>query len=1180
MASNDFLVRKLIELDDQVKALTRGGIGLGHSSLASGETLDFIGNSEIKLTEDGIDYVQGPPPPKPTAPILSAGVGSVFATWDGQFDEVEVLEPVDDEPEDYLEVSAPLSLDVIEVHCSTDPLEEEWGEDTLQGQIKSRDGGTVMVRGGDVDDTVYVVFIALNKTGERGFPSTPTSIVIEGIDIASITNELDAATTTIANAGEILVEGQTTLGDKLTAADSALDELRDSLADLDETTLPALSAELDAAKARLSGAEGDIGDAFGELALIPGKINDAKAEAEADATAKANAAQSAAEAAAQALVDAIESGASPADIEALQNYADAAAEAAREAAETAAQAKADAALEAAKSDASGKIATARQEAIDAAHAELEVLEGTLTTALDEKTSTKWSTSDPPSSYTGAVGDTWVKLTSLGTGGREIARNKWDGSKWTVHKVDGASLSNIDASTIEAGFLDVANRIRSGSIFADKLLVGAKPENLIYDVIENTGALAPHVLEDGAATFLRQSGSADGDGVNPGEHYFITTTSGPVAWRYIVTWAGSDGTTRLPVSPNTPYLLSSLIRAGGGYPNGLPRIQWVVREIDSAGAQISLTAFGAGTPLSWNWVSLEEAFTTSPGAKFVEISMRAQTGSAGVRIGLPSMREQVGGTLITPGGIQTPHLAADVLEVGNLKAGTGEIAEVVSRKIAAATGQFIKLDVGNLTVTGSSVLADVVAERIAGSTARFIELEVGNLTAGTAAISEAVVQKLFSEVVVAQTVISDAFIGENAILTGAVTAPKITAGAITTAKLDALAVTADKIAVNAITADKIDANAITAGKIKSDAIDGMTITGALIRSNATGARTQQSDIGIEVYNSANVRTFYASAINGSLSIIGDLSTDVTSKERVILTNSLWQSIQVPDENGSSLGTAPGAGVRVGLSSTSGIDIYHATKTATYATSDAGMIRGPAGKTSIGLRTITRDFGDISVVDSTATGRSGSMTHSVSDGGIDASWKSNVVPASGFEAPRTSMNFGRKGDTGGNFNLYISGSKPLVNNIPSSGVQLKLEGEGLAGNAGRVQIRTYDYASKDEVNRIDMYGSVEIQSKYQVALVAGSNFFAVNPDGTFSGLPIATGDGVDFAGTLAAGSAFTKTVNFPSGKFKSPPSVSAMTSNGKILPVVFNITKDSFSFRVWNISSSSTSSIVGTWMAVMS
>ena len=84
---------------------------------------------------------------------------------------------------------------------------------------------------------------------------------------------------------------------------------------------------------------------------------------------------------------------------------------------------------------------------------------------------------------------------------------------------------------------------------------------------------------------------------------------------------------------------------------------------------------------------------------------------------------------------------------------------------------------------------------------------------------------------------------------------------------------------------------------------------------------------------------------------------------------------------------------------------------------------------------------------------------------------------------------------------------------------------------------------------------------------------------SGIPkTATGLGVDFPTVAANGGSRTVVVTFPSGRFTKAPSVSAMTSHGRVTPVVFGITKDSFSFRVWNFTSGSASSVVGTWLAV--
>lgn len=109
------------------------------------------------------------------------------------------------------------------------------------------------------------------------------------------------------------------------------------------------------------------------------------------------------------------------------------------------------------------------------------------------------------------------------------------------------------------------------------------------------------------------------------------------------------------------------------------------------------------------------------------------------------------------------------------------------------------------------------------------VDVGALTAGSAAIKEAVVQKLFAEVVVSRMSVADEFIGENAILTGAVTAPKITASEELWAKIGEFV-------------------KIRAEQLEADAIDGMVITGPNIRTAASGARVQLDAGGLSVYDS--------------------------------------------------------------------------------------------------------------------------------------------------------------------------------------------------------------------------------------------------------------------------------------------------------------------------------------------
>ncbi len=113
-----------------------------------------------------------------------------------------------------------------------------------------------------------------------------------------------------------------------------------------------------------------------------------------------------------------------------------------------------------------------------------------------------------------------------------------------------------------------------------------------------------------------------------------------------------------------------------------------------------------------------------------------------------------------------------------------------------------------------------------------------------------------------------------IAASAVTAEKINAGAVTTAKLDALAVTAEKLAAGAVIADKIAANAITAGKLAATAIDGMTITGALVRTAASGQRVQLDALGLRTFSSAGTATATLAASSGGFSLSGGIDMRAT------------------------------------------------------------------------------------------------------------------------------------------------------------------------------------------------------------------------------------------------------------------------------------------------------------------
>lgn len=96
------------------------------------------------------------------------------------------------------------------------------------------------------------------------------------------------------------------------------------------------------------------------------------------------------------------------------------------------------------------------------------------------------------------------------------------------------------------------------------------------------------------------------------------------------------------------------------------------------------------------------------------------------------------------------------------------------------------------------------------------------------------------------------------------------GAITTDKILANAITAGKIAALAIEADHISANAITADKIRAGAIDGKLITGARIRTAASGRRTELDVEGLTSYNASGRVVLTTNTSDGSIDMLGDLT----------------------------------------------------------------------------------------------------------------------------------------------------------------------------------------------------------------------------------------------------------------------------------------------------------------------
>lgn len=621
-----------------------------------------------------INVISGPTPPTPVGFTVDVDHGKFIVHWSGDFDG---------------DALAPSDWSRAEVHASQDPFFVP-SRATARGSIVSAAGGEVTI--GVLKGPWTIKMLTWSQAGKMSVPSAPVDVEVPGYgDI--VLEEIDAATTLIKNAGEILVDGQETLGTKLDEADTALASLRESLDNLDETTLPALRQDLDAAEGRLSTAEGQITDAFGQLDAVPGQISNA-----------------------------------------------------------------------------------RQEAIDAALAEIDSVEGGLTSTIDKKIT--WSLDAPPVVFDGPKDATWFRVSSFGSGGQVVSQWRWNGTLWVSTVMSESVLAKINIGTGTFGNMS-GSRLDVGSVTSDKVLVGAGRNIIPWSQVLAGQTVSPHVNSDYYGTGTVAVSGADATRGVPAHLKHTRTTSDPGVDRYVLQFYPAPFTggasNRFAVQKGTWTLQVSAYTDVANLDAKVALI-WYAADL-SYGAASTSAPVRLGTQPKKLSVSIDLPDAAAYIMPYIRTNQPGETHWVN-----PELAQAVGGTLIEPGGIKTPHLAADVLEVGNLKAGAGAIAEVVSQKIAAAVGQFLELDVGQLTVTGTSKLAAVVAEQIAADVGEYVKLSVGQLVAGEGVMDEAVIQKLFTDVVVAGISQAQEFIGENALLTNSVTAPKIVASEELWAKL--------------------------------------------------------------------------------------------------------------------------------------------------------------------------------------------------------------------------------------------------------------------------------------------------------------------------------------------------------------------------------------------------------------
>ena len=223
-----------------------------------------------------------------------------------------------------------------------------------------------------------------------------------------------------------------------------------------------------------------------------------------------------------------------------------------------------------------------------------------------------------------------------------------------------------------------------------------------------------------------------------------------------------------------------------------------------------------------------------------------------------------GTRFTPFDL----VANNILAAGTVGAKTIAANAVTAEKLSANAVTADKLAANS--VTAEKLVADAVtAAKLAADSVQARNIVSLAITTDKLAANSVTTAKLRVTEDLTVALLNAHRIQAGDIVAGAVTTDKLAANAVNADKLAANSVNADKLTANSVTADKLAANSVTAVKIaarsitadrikvgsltgdllSATAIDGKTITGALIRTSASDPKTELTNQGLHVTDSA-------------------------------------------------------------------------------------------------------------------------------------------------------------------------------------------------------------------------------------------------------------------------------------------------------------------------------------------
>ena len=458
----------------------------------------------------------------------------------------------------------------------------------------------------------------------------------------------------------------------------------------------------------------------------------------------------------------------------------------------------------------------------------------------------------------ATGDVWFKK----TGGLIVAQWEFVSGAWQPRVLDNAVIANLDAGKITAGTLDAA-RIAANAITASKLASDSVTAVKIASEAVVAGKIATNAVTAGtiAANAITAREIVAGA---------ITAASGILA-------DASVGSAQIADAAVTNAKIANL-DAGKITAGTLDAARIGASSINVQKLMVS----------NFNNLADDPSFEAGGAWTLSSTTTRVQTAP---RTGAWHLQVVTTGSLI--------------LQAGQLEA------------LQVEEGQVYEFSFWARTASGTSPVNTVGAAIRYGNTASVSTgITTGGVTNGRPALTTEY-QQVRSRYTVGAGI---KFIRPEIRIEPGATGTIYVDDAILVRRVDGSlivdgAVTADTIAANAVTSEKIAADAVTANSIKAGAIDGMVITGATVRTAASGQRVQLDSGGLKAYNAAGAVTGQLMATSGGLTLSGTMRSG-SGNQRVEVVS---DRMRFYDSGGVSSGHVVAYNGTPGQASTAGVSM---------------------------------------------------------------------------------------------------------------------------------------------------------------------------------------------------------------------------------------------------------------------